>query len=65
MKREKEKENWNKKEIESEKIEFSRENAAENSFKADTRFALIPCYETWHPWKEREKYRKVLCIDGK
>jgi hypothetical protein len=31
MKTEKEKEKkWNKKEIESEKIEFSRENAAEN-----------------------------------
>jgi hypothetical protein len=21
-------------------------------FKADTIFALIPCYETWHPWKK-------------
>ena len=28
---------------EKEKIEFSRENAAEKSFKEDTKFALIPC----------------------
>jgi hypothetical protein len=35
-----------------EKIGFSRENAAEKSFKVDTIFALIPCYETWHPWKK-------------
>jgi len=30
-------------EIDDEKIEFSQENVAENSFKVDTRFALIPC----------------------
>jgi hypothetical protein len=48
-----EKENMTRKvKIEDEKIIFSQENAAENSFKKDTRFALIPCYETWHPWKE-------------
>lgn len=43
------------KESEREKIIFSLENAAEKSFKEDTKFALIPCYETWHPWKERGK----------
>ena len=35
---------WNEfeEEIDNEKIEFSQENAAENSFKVDSRFALIP-----------------------
>lgn len=32
-----------RKKMNYEKIGFSKENAAENSFKVDTKFALIPC----------------------
>jgi len=42
-----EKENTKRKvKIDDEKIIFSQENAVENSFKEDTKLALIPCYET-------------------
>lgn len=56
-------ENQGRKGKQNEKIEFSRENATEKSFKEDTKFALIPCQETWYPWmKERKAYRIVLLI---
>jgi hypothetical protein len=28
----------------------------------DTIFALIPCYETWHPWKKWEKSYKLFVL---
>jgi hypothetical protein len=34
------------------KLDFLKKSAAEKIFKVDTIFALIPCYETWHPWKK-------------